>query len=122
MVEQTTEQPSEETKPEHQMVLYDVCSRYFEIKNLYAMGGLRPNARHIARQYNCKLEIRDSRYRPTGMESWLDLDRHGIADDGSCLSAVLVGDDREELAKARADIHKTYGVAPFTKGAISIGS
>ena len=119
MTNQTAE-TTEQTKPKHQIVLYDVCDRDFEIENLYAMGGVRPNARHIAHQYGCKLEFRLSEYRQTGNMTYLDLDRHGIADDGSCLSAILVGDDREKLAKARTDIHRTCGVAPFNRGAIDI--
>lgn len=121
MVEQATE-TLEQTKPKHQMVLYDLCSRDFEMENIYAMGGLRPNARHIASQYECQLEFRWSKYRNTHPNTNFNLNRRSIADDGSCLSAILVGhdSDREKLAKARADIHRSYGVAPFTEGAIDI--
>lgn len=120
MTNQTAE-PTEQTKPKHQMVLYDVCGRGFEIENLYAMGGLRPNARHIAHQYGCELEFRHSQYRNTHPNTtFFNLGRMGIGDDGSCLSAILTGDDREKLAKAKVDIHRTCGVAPFDIGAIDI--
>ncbi len=121
MTTPTQETTEKAEKPKHQMVLYDVCERDFEVSNLYGMGGVRPNARHIAHTYGCELEFRESQYRNTHPNTtWFNLDRFGIGRDGSCLSAVLVGEDREQLAKARADIHRTHGVAPFDQGDIDI--
>ena len=113
---------AEQTKPEHQMVLYDVCGRDFKWDNIYAMGGLRPNAKHIARQYDCEIEFRESQYRKTGNINFFHsyLERFGIGRDGSCLSAVLIGNNREKLAKTRTDIHRSCGATPFDVGAIDI--
>jgi hypothetical protein len=115
-----TEQRPEVRKQE--VVLYHIVGNDFRWDNIYAMGGKRPNAKSIARQYGAELEFRESTFREVGRERFFPsyLARHGIAEDHSCTSAVLVGEDREKLMKAMRDIHMTFGVANFEDGAIDV--
>jgi len=119
---ETQEQTQTEEQPKLQeLVLYDIVSMDFVWDNTYAMGGLRPNAKHIAGQYGCKLEIREAEYRDRPGHCLVARRRYSIGDDGSTQSAVLVGEDRDALARARDDIWRTHGVAPFDHGSVSVG-
>ncbi|MEK6915062.1 MAG: hypothetical protein AABW89_00790 [Nanoarchaeota archaeon] len=111
MTEQVTDQ-TEDQKSKHEIILYEVCGRDFVRENIYGRGGLRPNAKYIAHEHGCELEFRESEYIQTGLMSITPsyLERLGIGSDGSCLSAFLVGDDREKLTDAKVDIHRTFGV------------
>ena len=121
MAEQTAE-PTTEGKRLHEIVLYHIVDRYFEAENIYAIGGVRPNAKHIAHQYGAELQVRWSKFRDHPNSVFFQRDRYGIADNGDCLSAVLIGEDREQLAKARDDIYHSLGVGSFREGSISVGS
>jgi hypothetical protein len=111
------------TVREQELVVYHLVDRDFEWGNIYAMGGTRPNAKFIASQYGCRLEFRQSQFRETGPMRFFPsyLERRGIAKDGSCTSAVLIGENREKLARARDDIQRTFGVANFNDGAVDVG-
>ena len=103
-----------ETQPERrkeELAVYPLATWDFKSANIYAMGGPMPNARHIASQYGCELEFRASQFEPGFRWNFAPsfLREYGIDIDGSCLSAVLVGEDRKQLAKARDDIHRTLG-------------
>jgi len=111
-----------EVTRKQELVLYDIVDRRFELNNIYALGGIRPNAKFIACQYDVKIEFRHSQFRQVGRDSYSPnyLARWGISDDNSCLSAVLIGDDREKLVKARDDIRRSHGCALFECGEIDI--
>ncbi len=117
MAEQTTKPTQEKEKKLDVIVLYHIASRHFEIENCYAMGGVRPNAKFIAQQYGAKLEMRRSKLRDH--RTFIQRDRYGIADNGDCLSAVLIGENREQLEEARDEIYHTLGVGSCGKGSIS---
>ena len=116
-----TEIPPEKKLPE--LVVYYLVDRSFEIDNTYVMGGIRPNAKHIASQYGCHLEFRNSQFRETGLMNFLPsyLEIYDIGRDGSCISAVLVGEDWGKLTKARDDIQRRFGVIEFDGGAVDVG-
>ncbi|GEM_PF-6706983 len=120
-----TDSPTQEkpAKTKQEVVLYHTVHREFEWDNIYAMGGARPNAKHIAGQYGVELEFRLSRYRPpvNTMVFPNYLERWGIF-NGNCLTAVLVGEDREQLLKAKRDIHQTFGVSSLKLGSIDVGT
>lgn len=122
MNETATEQKQEVRKQE--LVVYHLVPMDFVFDNIYAMGGVRPNAKFIARQYGAELEFRDSSFRETSLTRFFPsyLARHGIAEDHSCTSAVLVGEDREKLSKARQDIQQTFGVSNFEDGAVDVSN
>jgi len=105
-----------------EVFLYHIVGRGFEGENIYAMGGTRPNAKHIAGQYGVELEVRCSKFVQTGIMNYIPsyLARYGIH-DGECLSVVLIGEDREQLHKAKRDIHQTFGVGSFDAGDIDVG-
>ncbi len=116
------EQPTEAKKLQ-EVVVYHIVNGGFEAENIYAMGGSRPNAKHIAHQYGCELEVRWSKHRqPAGSMQFFPsyLERHGIV-NGECKSAVLVGEDREKLHQAREDILRTFGYSHFDGGSINVG-
>lgn len=106
-----------------ELTLYHLVDRDFEIENLYTMGGFKPNARHIASEHGCELEFRQSEFinpRRNIQFTSSYLARHGIGEDNSCISAVLVGRDLGQLYRARDLIHRIHGVAPFKDGRVNI--
>jgi|SRR3989344_6547222 len=114
MAEQT-----EQSKLKQQIVLYDIVDQDFRWSNIYPLGGIRPNAKYIAKQYECRLEFRESRFIQVPQRydfNLLDM----VGKDGSCTAAVLVGEDREKLFKAKLDIHRTFGVSSYDSGRVNI--
>ena len=108
-----------------EVVVYHLVDINFEIANMYAIGGvgLRPNARYIAQQHGCHLEFRESQLRKTGHTSpspsyW---ERRGIGRDNSCISAVLVGEDKKQLIRARDEIRRIFRVSRIKGGDINVG-
>ncbi|MBU3912945.1 MAG: hypothetical protein KKE50_02520 [Nanoarchaeota archaeon] len=104
----------EQTKRLQELVVYDLVSMDFVRDNIYKMSGTRPNAKAIASQYGCQLQIRKGEFESHRIHyfpNWLE--DHGIDPKTlECMAAVLVGEDRTQLARARDDIHRTFG---FTK-------
>src|SRR3989344_6647251 len=107
-----TETTAEQNNTLQELVLYHAASMDFVWDNIYAMGGIRPNAKYIAGEYGCKLEIREGKF--SSRVDWTSdyLEARGIdPKTHECMSAVLVGEDRAKLARARDDIYETLGVA-----------
>ncbi len=85
--------PKELIKPKQEMFLYDNVPISFELSNPYAFGG----AEHLANFYGCELEYRSRR------------DNSRIVNDGLVSTAVLVGDNIEQLERARDAIKINFG-------------
>ncbi|HIG93010.1 MAG: hypothetical protein QT02_C0002G0053 [archaeon GW2011_AR9] len=86
------------------VVVYHVVPRLFEAKNLFPSTGALPNAARIAAHYGCRLEFREAELIPSPHIN------HWSHRPSKCISAVLVGEDKHQLAAAKGDIHKFYGV------------
>ena len=111
-------EPIQEKKLQ-ELVVYHLVDSDFIFGNIYALGGVQPNARHIAQQYDCDLEFRDAEYRdhPNTITNTKFL---AVDEQGRGTAAVLVGESRERLARARDDIVRTFGSSPLN-GKVSVG-
>ncbi|MBI2452130.1 hypothetical protein HYV50_03570 [Candidatus Pacearchaeota archaeon] len=114
MTENTAE-PTQKKKLQD-LVLYSLVDLRFIQRNIYVFSEVQPSAKHIAHQYDCDLEFRDAEYNILVANPRF-LPIHEL---GRGIAAVLVGESREKLERARNDIHRTFG-RRHLYGSVSVG-
>ncbi|MBR9691685.1 hypothetical protein GOV06_02770 [Candidatus Woesearchaeota archaeon] len=114
-----TNETQEKTLQE--IVVYGHVSTDAVLDNRYLKGsGIRPTFSFVAEQYGCQVEFRDAVFRKDHFDGTQYV--HG-AQDGDVLTAlVLLGEDREQLRKAREDILITFGYSKMNPGRTDISS
>jgi hypothetical protein len=101
-----------------EVVLYHLISESRLLSERYEKGGMRDTAR----QYGCEVVFREAHFQNHPGHCFFRTRENDISDDGSCISAVLISDDREKLLKARQDIYMTFGRSKFTEGRIRVSA
>lgn len=113
MVKNTVE-PTEEKKL--YMLPLALVDRWFQLVNLYPLGGDKPNTRNIARQHGCKLQFRKVEYFDPPPSRFLGIDEARFK-----TAAVLVGESERDLLSARREIIERFGGKLQYSGTVFLG-